>query len=584
VSGLLEYLGGKQDALDLSLTGLNRHLILEVMLQIQALVREFIQVRGRYEKYLSLEDDMLEESDFIRRIPGSADLMRKLLRSLEVAQRLPKRLRWAMWDQDKFKGLVGRLKELNDSLVDLVDNSIKMQVFQMTTETNINLLGLYNKVDDLRQLFMALMQEKDSGGALSLHSSQHNSQGRSTSQYREGNDTELLGLTRFKALNQAIEQGTLDTSIAKELDLQQPSEQMKSSELDRTDIQLKDANPGGLNSLEGLRCEALYHGQRVWIEWKEYRPIDHNSTQPDPNILLRVQKLAALLRRDIKPSAFRALHCLGYFIDKKQNAHSRQEQQGGLGGFSHNSIEDAEYCDQQISLFGFVFAKPSGVDPTTVPVDLFELLNGPSKPSLTERIALAKAIANCVRYLHSVNWLHKGLRSHNVIFFPNKMNEVDYNMPYLTGFDYARPARGGEMTEPPPANPEYDIYKHPHAHPSASREGYKKSFDIYSLGIILAELAEWRSIDNILGIVDPSSTRSLVSLRIRRRLLTESVFMEGVAAGAGSLFAMSVRCCLEGGKALGIEDREDEINETVGTKLGKGFYEKVVRRLEKIRC
>jgi hypothetical protein len=40
--GFLKYLGGKQDALDMSLTGLNCHLILEVMLQIQALLKEFI--------------------------------------------------------------------------------------------------------------------------------------------------------------------------------------------------------------------------------------------------------------------------------------------------------------------------------------------------------------------------------------------------------------------------------------------------------------------------------------------------------------------------------------------------------------
>jgi len=56
-SGLLGYLGGDKDALESSLTGLHRHDILEVVLQIQKLVTEFVKVKGRYEEFLLDEQE-----------------------------------------------------------------------------------------------------------------------------------------------------------------------------------------------------------------------------------------------------------------------------------------------------------------------------------------------------------------------------------------------------------------------------------------------------------------------------------------------------------------------------------------------
>jgi hypothetical protein len=147
------------------------------------------------------------------------------------------------------------------------------------------------------------------------------------------------------------------------------------------------------------------------------------------------------------------------------------------------------------------FPKPLDVNPSTVPVSLLELVKKSPEPSLIELVAFAKVLTNCIRYLHSANWLHKRLCLQNIIFFPrSQTNKVDYTKPYLSGFDYARPQWREEMTEAPPANPEYDIYKHPRIHRAADREGYRKSFDIYSLGIILMGIAEWKTIDVIVGI------------------------------------------------------------------------------------
>jgi DTW domain-containing protein YfiP len=54
---------------------------------------------------------------------------------------------------------------------------------------------------------------------------------------------------------------------------------------------------------------------------------------------------------------------------------------------------------------------PLGVDPSTSPISLLQLLQDTelSKPSITDRVDLAKVLANCIMYLRSANWPHKRL-------------------------------------------------------------------------------------------------------------------------------------------------------------------------------
>ncbi len=215
------------------------------MFHIQTLVTEFVKVKVRYQDLClevtnqqisrlevlkkgamaSHEDDATDEhSDFFQRLPGSRAAIGKLLKTLEITQQLPKRLRWATWDQEKFKGLIDRLKELNDCLLDLVDNSIRMRIFLKTKETNINFLELHNKMDDLRQLFHALTNDSPQG--LSIPFGLHHNHIQFAAQQQEEENKYLQGLTRFKALSQSMEYGMLDAHVAAELHLRQPGEQM----------------------------------------------------------------------------------------------------------------------------------------------------------------------------------------------------------------------------------------------------------------------------------------------------------------------------------------------------------------------
>ena len=82
------------------------------------------------------------------------------------------------------------------------------------------------------------------------------------------------------------------------------------------------------------------------------------------------------------------------------------------------------------------------------------------------------------------------------------------------------------MSEAPSDNSAADIYRHPfvqsrnNCEDATDRESYKISVDLYSLGIVLLEIARWKTIDCILGIhldASPRQTRRVDSITMRMR-------------------------------------------------------------------
>lgn len=329
--------------------------------------------------------------------------------------------------------------------------------------------------------------------------------------------------------------------------------------LEKSDFRIVHRRDDGFN-----RCEAEYQPsgrptQRVWIEWRVYDPIHLAQPVLKPS---RIDKLVALLSDSKLPELLRVPHCLGYFDDPrcKENNYRR----GRLG---------------------FVFEKPTAMG--GLPISLQQVLKTKPKPLLTERVALAEALAKSLMSLHSVNWLHKGLRSGNIIFFPEGHRDIiDVSCPYLSGFGYARPAFREDMTEVPSQNPEHDMYRHPKTHnlgPWEGRQGFKRTFDIYSLGIILIEIANWQTIDEVLGLGNPKTLADSDLANIQTQLLEDKQFMHGVGANAGAKFKDATLSCLDSQSALGVGFFDDETNVQVAAKLSQCFYQKVLRPLEEIR-
>lgn len=510
------------------------------------------------------------DSAFETRFPQSESLLRKSLAWVESRRKYPAQLRWAVWEKAKVEDLLVKLTAFNDVMKELLTGLQLQQLAVKQTRTEFQIVQLHSKVDQLIELFQSTavlsgMNNRASAGRLHAFMQLNILNEPADSAMQNTGLQNLATLAQVKAMNSAIDSEKLTDDTTTDLEVGKSRDEIVSVELQRKDIQLLDeAKDGSLDA----RVEAIYQDpatrkkQQVWIEWKSYdpRPFDNG---PDKHILRRIKALAALLKWNGHTDRFRAPHCLGYFLDKDD----------------HNNGDDR--CR-----FGLVFEKPEGAFPQTKPRSLLELLKDQSlkMPSLTDRIALARATAACIERLHAVNWLHKGLRSHAILFFAGSSDEVDFSKPYVSGFDYSRPVQNDDMTERPPENPAHDLYRHWRVHGLIPRNmggsGYKKSYDIYSLGIILLEIVHWKPIDEILGIKDLKKVRPNITRDVRMRLLGEEDFLWYVKANVGNTMEGVVKACLQGPEAFGIEDGADEKDELVGEKLQREFYDKVVMRLE----
>lgn len=339
------------------------------------------------------------------------------------------------------------------------------------------------------------------------------------------------------------------------------------------------------------RCEAVLKlpdgvHRKCWVEWKDYEAELPGEVDPTKEVILeRTRKLAALLHHSPKPDAFRTPHCLGFF-DK---APPRTKSQIGTDNSNNDrdSKEDNEEEEEEDILnyrLGLVFERPEDVHASLPPISLHELLRTVRKPRVTERVTLAHAVAHCLLYLHAVNWLHKGLRSHNIIFFRTETGQVAYDKPYLSGFDFSRPAKD-TMTQIPD-DVENDLYRHPHAQSSThakERERFRRSFDIYSLGVMFVEIAFWKPVGRVLDIDLIAAQRSRrVAQGVRSQLLDPSV-IEEIGASMGEKFENATRRCIAGGEQLGLVEGGDETSDAVAANLSMAFYENVVQQLGSIR-
>ncbi|KAF2457994.1 prion-inhibition and propagation-domain-containing protein [Lineolata rhizophorae] len=586
-----------------------------------------------------------ETGDIQKRFPQSEELLQKSLAFMDKTRLFPKRLRWALWDQSKVETLIAKLSCLNDFLKELLDRRQLATLAEHSMRTNYQIIQLHSKVDHLMELIAAqrlgtslsAVAGNRQGASLSLGDnagSPVRSYMRARGFEDEGSADEdadgdgvadgerrdrerrpgLADLAGFKALSSAINAEQVTDEFAGHLAPGLTRREIEDVELRRREIELigEDGDCYGGNDDGGAtdgcgadswRAEAWFKpraGQtrRVWIEWKRYDPVTFEGT-PDPKTEARVRALATLLaknnRADRLRDAFGAPHCLGYFRDVDDED---EETEGGV------VVSPTKEPDQRCR-FGLVFEKPGGVRPDTRPVSLLELLRdaGRDVPSLTDRIALARTVAECLERLHAVDWLHKGLRSDNIVFFPDEAGNVHLSRPFVSGFDYSRPAMNEDMTEKPPENPACDLYRHPkvhggvrdlppqtpphaspHSHQSASSSSaFKKSYDIYSLGVILLEIARWQPLDKMLGIPDIDRAKPKQTRLVRNRLLREKEFLGFIRSYLGNTFEEVVRACLVGPKAFGIAEDADEKDGLVGEVLQRAFYANVVGKLVEMR-
>ncbi|ORY59249.1 prion-inhibition and propagation-domain-containing protein [Pseudomassariella vexata] len=563
---------------------LHRTTVLDLLVQIQCLFKEFRDQQKQYKRLQVVNgpDDAMQNpeqdaSDANFPLPQKRrDFIKKAMGSLrERTKEGALRLKWASFDKEGFEKLLARFATLNDNMTDILDARLQVEIHRTVQDTNRGMLQLHRKIADLSRLVMALNIKMD---ASPQYASVPMSDTQKQARAADASGLKLVSqLAKFKAFNEAIEsdrQSPLDEATAMCLELGKLG-QRKDLMLDVAMIQIKPS----AERIESQRCDAVLecpNGSRkqIWIEWKEYARETPNDVVPPKQVILeRVWKLVALLNHSPKPEAFRTPHCLGFFDQASANG------------------EDSDDDDISNLRLGLVFERPgdNSLHTDMPPVSLRQLFEKDPrtyrKPSVSERIKLAHAVSNCLLSLHLANWLHKSLRSENLIFFSTAGGHIDYSKPYLSGFDFSRPARKDEMTEVAGDNVDHNLYRHPHAQTTTSsgeRERFKKSFDIYSLGVLFVEIAHWVTVDKVLRIdLNKARGRPSIVARVQENLLMPDMLDE-LGGHMGDVYQEAARRCIAGGKWLNLVEMDDETNNEVAARLSLTFYEKVVKQLANI--
>ncbi|KAI1293940.1 hypothetical protein F5Y03DRAFT_326853 [Xylaria venustula] len=313
--------------------------------------------------------------------------------------------------------------------------------------------------------------------------------------------------------------------------------------------------------------------ESVVVEWRYFskeRPFQVEQS-------FRLADLVRLLNKNDLYERFRALPCKGYVTD---NENSRVGMVFSTGSSSTTTIRSLQTV----------------IDGTkTVP------------PPVGERFAIAKRLVLAIHNLHAVRWLHKGIRSDNILCVQETKDEKpkasedsfkDIAAPpsdktvlskppnplppfYLLGWDLSRPDHPEELTESITVSTlglqtkreMIRMYTHPDVFLAQQKQGkrprYNARWDIYSIGLILLEIGLWRTLDDI-----RRGCKSDDEFRLRVR--TE--YCDRLQWKMGIVYWRAVQRCLNDDfdlKHEGLAGKEDY-------SLQVGFEKQVVFELE--RC
>lgn len=573
----------------------NRSLLLAVLAEIKTVFETYATANGKYEETLPQDDvdwtDLTEPQgdlmdllclppelksqmmvehagkkrlDFLKHVRALGKNVAQTGRNLRTIIVEPKCLIWTALDQDSFDRLISKLEHLNSFLTALLDSSQARRLQEVMDTTYLEVLQIRNDMESLAGLVKALSPAGNNPQTLGATAVAADSSPLSQAFAHETEAQE----TKKQYLRQLVEvkiQHTKMTQLASEPSTLPGSSSFIGTLLKSDEVRFADED------LEWdtmhKRAQAVYRGRNVWVEWKD-TPYSGSSVASSKYTEYRVGLLAGILCRE-KPVGFRALPCLGYIKDT--------------------------HGDDGIR-FGIVFDKPAGEGAGSEPLALRDLYGQRSKPSLSARLLLCAVLARCIHSFHAVNWLHKGLQSNTILFFASAVNGQDLSQPFVSGFEMSRPSTADEMTEKPTFDPFADIYRHPHAQSGQTDGSYRRSYDIYSLGIVLIEIAFWRRIENVMGIeslakLKPSALREVQSWLLGRSLSQptalppvsrdEGPCLQQVAPECGDAFRDVVECCLT---ASNVEKPQysGESQSSIALRLQYFMAQDIVKRLDNV--
>lgn len=268
---------------------------------------------------------------------------------------------------------------------------------------------------------------------------------------------------------------------------------------------------------------------------------------------------------------------------------------------------DGFLCDPLKNRFELHFPFPPG---SRNPRTLLDLLCDPGnrrlgvRHPLNQRIGLAKSIVTALFVLHAANFVHKQIRPDNVLVFDREHASLDSSVnsgareatsdkqtypyvlggPFLVGFDNVRKVDAASLMMPV-EDWKRNIYLCPERQRLQPGDEFRMQHDIYSLGVVLLEIAFWASFQDRkspqLGRrIWKDESQSILCGPEELKKIYLALATGAVPRLMGQKYADAVLACLTGLESEVGDKRnyEDSDGIIVGTK----YVMEVVKKLEEI--
>ncbi|KAM0547593.1 hypothetical protein ACHAPJ_010337, partial [Fusarium lateritium] len=492
-----------------------------------------------------------------QQLKGIAHIRKWMSRKTENAKEIvtnPLRVRWVMIDKAAFKGLLEDLHFLTNRMHELTGDHRQNRIQEITAKTYREMVIARNSINELRTLLEAVTEL--------LEIKNRNTEGLS----RSDNAEMLRDLLRLKEINSlsnqlvakaqsggysGIGQDFRDLINVQHYDTSASGNILMHSKNGNMEDSMAPLRPRGVLQQDGTAVE-------IWIEWKKF---DNQEEPFRQESKWRTMALAQMLHND-KPRHLHSPTCIGYIDEVETN-----------------------------NRMGWIFKMAPGASASTTLQSLHSMLGQCKyKPILSQRISLAWKLASSLSYMHNTNWLHKGIHSGNVNF-SFEIDHFDAEAPILSGFEYSRPQSNKTTTRS--LEPKWDIYRWPRIQNEVPQStNSRKTYDIYSLGLVLLEIAHWKPLNKMMCL-RKWPTPSAQDVRIRGWLLEEDPrppFKDSnplleLRDIAGDKYWKATRRCLvaHGEWGMQVEENPDQ-SQGLDTdlRLQNTFTELVVEELKSI--
>ncbi|KAK5163507.1 uncharacterized protein LTR77_010689 [Saxophila tyrrhenica] len=453
--------------------------------------------------------------------------LQKIISFWKRSGRVVGRVEWAMLKKGSFEDLVTTLISYNDRIESLLDRKSLDDVRTMQVRSNLMLLQVTDKIDALHTLVDAIRVGREEPG----NATDDLSRASTLVEPEETGKAALISLAEFKMHRLRME-------------LLLPTAESQLIPIDSVTLK-------GPPSLTG-RQRGMLSSKPVWLEWRESADEFMTNSNRARQVDARVQQLAAVLGTRSKPAIFRTLDCNGY---------TRVVKDGRTRYALVHTLPKERPSAGKVRL-----------------ISLRELIEDGRVPSLSDRVELASALAASLLYLHVMDWVHKDVRSDNVLFTRPTDGTLMLTKPIVAGFEFSRPSVPDEPTVTHVYTLKQALYRHPDLL-SQAVDRSTKSHDIYSLGLVMAEIALWRPIEEIVDI----EVRRTKAMQVQGLVLNEDILTR-ITSRVGRKFCGAMQRCVDGSLVARVVDEAgDEESPAVAAEIVRLFHEGVVTELRSIK-